>query len=86
MRVLIVGAGGVGSALTTICARRDCFEQIVVADVDSARSAKAALTAHDERVSSTRVDASDRIDIVELAATTGEIGRASCRERVFGYV
>ena len=71
MRVLIVGAGGVGSALTTICARRDCFEQIVVADVDSARSARAAATAHDDRVSSTRVDASDRIDVVELAATTG---------------
>ena len=71
MRVLIVGAGGVGSALTTICARRDCFENIVVADVDSARSAKAAATALDHRVSSTRVDVSDRLAIVDLAAATG---------------
>jgi saccharopine dehydrogenase-like NADP-dependent oxidoreductase len=67
MRVLIVGAGGVGSAMATICARRDAFEQIVVADVDPSRSARAATTAHSERVSATRVDASERLDVVELA-------------------
>ncbi len=71
MRVLIVGAGGVGSALTTICARRDAFEHIVVADVDPSRSARAATTAGSDRVSSTRVDASARLDVVELAATSG---------------
>jgi saccharopine dehydrogenase (NAD+, L-lysine forming) len=68
MRVLIVGAGGVGSALTTICARRDVFEHIVVADVDTARASRAAAAAKSDRV--TRVDASDRLDLVELAATT----------------
>jgi saccharopine dehydrogenase-like NADP-dependent oxidoreductase len=71
MRVLIVGAGGVGSALATICARRTAFEHIVVADVDSSRSARAATTARSERVSATRVDASDRLDVVELASTSG---------------
>src|SRR6476659_9335004 len=71
MRVLIVGAGGVGSALATICARRDASEQIIVADVDPGRSARAATTAHSERVVSTRVDASQRADVVELAATSG---------------
>ena len=71
MRVLIVGAGGVGSALTTICARRDAFEHIVVADVDPSRSARAAATAGSDRVSGTRVDASNRLDVVELAATSG---------------
>jgi len=71
MRVLIVGAGGVGSALATICARREAFEQIVVADVDPARSSRAATTAHSERVVSTRVDASQRLDVMELAATSG---------------
>ena len=71
MRVLIVGAGGVGSALTTICARREAFEHIVVADVDPSRSARAAATAGSDRVSSTRVDASNRLDVVELAATSG---------------
>ncbi|MEY2446215.1 MAG: saccharopine dehydrogenase L-lysine forming, partial [Ilumatobacteraceae bacterium] len=70
MRVLIVGAGGVGSALATICARREAFEHILVADVDPIRAARAAATAGD-RVSSTRVDASSRLDIVELATTAG---------------
>ncbi|MEP7113289.1 MAG: saccharopine dehydrogenase C-terminal domain-containing protein [Ilumatobacteraceae bacterium] len=70
MRVLIVGAGGVGSALATICARRDAFEHIVVADVDPSRSSRAASTAHSDRVSATRVDASSRLDVVELAATS----------------
>jgi saccharopine dehydrogenase-like NADP-dependent oxidoreductase len=71
MRVLIVGAGGVGSSLATICARRDVFEHIVIADLDSSRAARSAATAHSDRVSSTRVDASDRLDVAELAATTG---------------
>ncbi|HEY4608657.1 MAG TPA: saccharopine dehydrogenase NADP-binding domain-containing protein, partial [Ilumatobacteraceae bacterium] len=70
MRVLIVGAGGVGSALATICARREVFEQIIVADVDPARSARAAATANSELVVSTRVDASHQQDVVELAAAT----------------
>jgi saccharopine dehydrogenase-like NADP-dependent oxidoreductase len=70
MRVLIVGSGGVGSALATICARRGAFEQIIIADVDSSRSARAAAIAHDDRVTSTRVDASQRFDVVELATTS----------------
>ncbi|MGZ7008390.1 MAG: saccharopine dehydrogenase NADP-binding domain-containing protein, partial [Ilumatobacteraceae bacterium] len=69
MRVLIVGAGGVGSALTTICSRRSVFEHIVVADLDPGRAARAAATAHSDRVTSTLVDASSRLDVVELAAT-----------------
>ena len=70
MRVLIVGAGGVGSALATICARRDVGEHIVVADLDPLRSARAAAQAGEDRVSSTRVDASSRLDVVELATIT----------------
>ncbi len=70
MRVLIVGAGGVGSALATICARRDAFEHILVADLDSSRAARATTTADSDRVSSTRVDAAERRDIVELALAT----------------
>ena len=41
MRVLLVGAGGVGSAFTAIAARRDFFELCVVADYDEARSRRA---------------------------------------------
>ena len=35
MRILVVGAGGVGSAVVPIAARRDFFEHIVVADYDA---------------------------------------------------
>ena len=34
MRILLVGAGGVGSAFTGIAARRDFFELCVVSDYD----------------------------------------------------
>src|SRR5436190_12954365 len=70
MRVLVVGAGGVGSSIVSIAARRDCFEQIVVADVDAARAARAADRTRSDRVIGTRVDAGDRIDLVELARST----------------
>ena len=42
MKILLVGAGGVGAAFTAIAARRDFFETIVVADYDPARAEKAA--------------------------------------------
>ena len=67
MRVLVVGSGGVGAAFASIAARRDVFEQIVVADIDAARAARAAAKAQSAKVVSTKVDASDRADIVELA-------------------
>ncbi|MFE0319336.1 saccharopine dehydrogenase NADP-binding domain-containing protein, partial [Streptomyces albogriseolus] len=44
MRVLLVGAGGVGTAVTRIAARRPFFELMVVADYDPAR-AEAAVAA-----------------------------------------
>jgi saccharopine dehydrogenase (NAD+, L-lysine-forming) len=69
MRVLIVGAGGVGAAFASIAARREIFTDIVLADIDGTRAARAAGMARSERVRSTRVDASDRADIVELART-----------------
>ncbi|MDO8389843.1 MAG: saccharopine dehydrogenase NADP-binding domain-containing protein [Actinomycetota bacterium] len=70
MRVLVVGAGGVGSSIVSIAARRDVFEQIVVADVDSARAGRAAAVTGSDRVLGTRVDASDRLDLVDLIRST----------------
>jgi len=67
MRVLVVGSGGVGAAFASIAARREVFEQIVVADIDAARAARAAAKAASPKVVATKVDASDRGDIVELA-------------------
>jgi saccharopine dehydrogenase (NAD+, L-lysine forming) len=71
MRVLVVGAGGVGAAFAAIAQRRPVFEHVVLADVDLAR-AEAAARRFDEadRFSAESVDASDRAALVEL------IGRA----------
>src|SRR6478609_7185251 len=38
MRVLVLGAGGVGSAAARIAARRDFFEALTIADYDEARA------------------------------------------------
>jgi saccharopine dehydrogenase-like NADP-dependent oxidoreductase len=42
----------------------------VVADVDAARAARAAARTGDDRVVGTRVDASDKLDLIELARTS----------------
>jgi len=66
MRILLVGAGGVGSAFTAIAARRDFFELCVVADYDRARSRKAVDALSDERFVAARVDASDAASVESL--------------------
>src|SRR5512143_717091 len=58
MRILVIGAGGVGSAVVPIATRRDFFEHLVVADYDEARAQRVAARAADPRVSAARVDAS----------------------------
>ncbi|WP_225094698.1 saccharopine dehydrogenase family protein [Streptomyces sp. CoH27] len=62
MRVLLVGAGGVGTAVTRIAARRDFLTHMVVADYDPARAeaAVAALGERGGRFSARRLDASDQ--------------------------
>ncbi|WP_329225906.1 saccharopine dehydrogenase NADP-binding domain-containing protein [Streptomyces sp. NBC_01460] len=61
MRVLLVGAGGVGTAITRIAARRPFFEHMAVADYDAARAeaAVAALGERGDRFGAVRLDASD---------------------------
>ncbi len=74
MRVLLVGAGGVGSAAVGIAARRDFFEQCVVADYDLARArrAVAAVTSTAEgRFTAARVDASSATDVMSLCRQHG---------------
>jgi saccharopine dehydrogenase-like NADP-dependent oxidoreductase len=69
MRVLLIGAGGVGSAAVAIAARRDFFEAWVVADYDPdrARRAVAQVTgAGAERFSAAQMDASSAEDVREL--------------------
>ncbi|MGN6780007.1 MAG: saccharopine dehydrogenase NADP-binding domain-containing protein, partial [Marmoricola sp.] len=64
MRILLVGAGGVGSAFAAIAARRDFFETVVVADHDLTRAERAA--AVDERYVAARVDASSAEAVAAL--------------------
>jgi saccharopine dehydrogenase-like NADP-dependent oxidoreductase len=64
MRILLVGAGGVGAAFCAIAARRDFFETIVVTDYDLARAETAAAT--DERFVAAQVDASSAESVEAL--------------------
>ena len=59
MRVLLVGAGGVGSAVVPIAARRGFFEAMVVADYDRGRSDRAVGQVDDGRFVAAQVDASN---------------------------
>jgi saccharopine dehydrogenase-like NADP-dependent oxidoreductase len=74
VRILVLGAGGVGSAVVPIAARRDFFEHVVVADYDPAR-AEAALSHADERFTAARVDASRPEEVAAL-----------CREHRISHV
>ncbi|HET7027268.1 MAG TPA: saccharopine dehydrogenase C-terminal domain-containing protein [Candidatus Limnocylindrales bacterium] len=79
MRIVVIGAGGVGSAAVPILARRAFFEHVVVADYDADRARRAVDRAADERFSAARVDASD-------AAAVAELARASAATHVLNAV
>ncbi|RLP96260.1 saccharopine dehydrogenase family protein [Micromonospora sp. CV4] len=74
MRVLLVGAGGVGSAAVAIAARRSFFETMVVADHDPGR-AERAVAGHGDRSVAAQVDAS-----------SAEAVAALCREHRITHV
>jgi len=76
MRILVVGAGGVGSAVVPIAVRRDFFETMVVADHDLGRAERAiAGFPADRRLGAARVDASRAEDVAAL-----------CREHAISHV
>ncbi len=64
MRILLVGAGGVGDAIAKIAARRDFFETIIVSDYDVTRAERtiawieAKHGPQGERFVASRIDAS----------------------------
>jgi saccharopine dehydrogenase (NAD+, L-lysine forming) len=67
VRVLVVGAGGVGAAFAAIAQRRSRFAQVVLADVALERAqAAAGRFAEPDRFRAERVDASSRSELVEL--------------------
>ncbi len=72
MRILVVGAGGVGSAVVPIAVRRDFFERLVVADYDLGRAKRAvARFPADARLLAACVDASRSDDIAALCREHG---------------
>jgi saccharopine dehydrogenase (NAD+, L-lysine-forming) len=67
MRVLVVGAGGVGAAFAAIAQRRPAFTEVVLADVDPARArAATGRLGEPDRFRSEQVDASSREQLLEL--------------------
>ncbi len=67
MRVLVVGAGGVGTAFAAIAQRRPAFEHVVLADVSPQRAqAAAAKLGEADRFTAEQVDASSREQLVAL--------------------
>ena len=76
MRVLVVGAGGVGSAVVGIAARRGFFDAMVVADHEVRRAEQAVSSqAGDRRFVAAQVDASSAAAVSAL-----------CREHAITHV
>ncbi len=70
MRILLVGAGGVGTAIARIAARR-AFAELIIADYDLGRAQRAA--AAKDGYTAVRLDATDE------AATTALLTEYSLR-------
>ncbi|HEV2923185.1 MAG TPA: saccharopine dehydrogenase C-terminal domain-containing protein [Solirubrobacteraceae bacterium] len=67
MRVLVVGAGGVGAAFAAIAQRRAVFEQVILADLALERAQAAAdRLGEPDRFSAELLDASNQAQLVEL--------------------
>ena len=71
MRVLAVGAGGVGTSAALIAARRDFFETWVVSDYDGARAQAVVDRLADDRFIAARVDASSAQAVADLCREHG---------------
>src|SRR5471030_387296 len=67
MRVLVVGAGGVGAALARAAAESEVLDHVAVADVDLERAARAVERAADTRFVARELDASNAAAITQLA-------------------
>ena len=67
MRVLVVGAGGVGSAIAIAAKNSEGLDHIVLTDLDAGRAARAVDGLDDRRFVGCALDASDAAAIEELA-------------------
>jgi saccharopine dehydrogenase-like NADP-dependent oxidoreductase len=70
MRIVVVGTGGVGAAVSAVAGRRAFFERMTFADLDATRPQALVERLGDDRFAAARVDASDQSSIVELIRET----------------
>src|SRR6478752_8271055 len=68
MRIVVLGAGGVGSSAAAVAARRSFFERMVLADVDRGRADRAVAGLGD-RFAAAQVDATSVEQIIALLAS-----------------
>jgi saccharopine dehydrogenase (NAD+, L-lysine-forming) len=69
MRILIIGAGGVGSSAALIAARRNFYEHIVIADYDRRRADALADRLNDPRFTAIELDATDAQAVAQACRT-----------------
>ncbi len=66
MRALVIGAGGVGSAIANIASRKSFITELVIADYDLARANAVASKIQDPRFTAVEVDAGDLVALEGL--------------------
>lgn len=71
MNILILGAGGVGTAAAKIASRRKFFNTLTIADYDLSRAKKVVEELNDPRYSASEVDAGSKESIKKLIESTG---------------
>ena len=71
MKLLVIGAGGVGSAFAAIAQRRSFFDRVVLGDLDAARAHAVVDRLDDGRYAAVALDASSTEAIVECARAVG---------------
>ena len=71
MRVLAIGAGGVGTSAALIAKRRDFFDAWVIADYDENRASALAHKVDDARFTGIAIDASSADEIAQACSSLG---------------
>jgi len=78
MRILLVGAGGVGDAIAKVIARRSFYEHVVVSDYDLARAERTIEAIHERhgadvagRFTAVQIDAADPDRVAAVAREHG---------------
>ena len=80
MRILFIGAGGVGSAAAKLLVERDFFEALVVADYSAERAEASA------RAASERRNGEARVTSAQIDASSAEGVKALCREHAITHM